>query len=103
MHISGDAVFDLRVNVLAEVLEALPSTCVALGADTNSRDVQNTEPIHLCAIIRAIVPRLHHLRLRWKYLCLTVIYTEGLKYLSSNHHGPPDRLSTADHIEAPKS
>ena len=61
VHISGDAVFDLRVNGLAEVLEALPSICVAPEVDANGRDVHDTEPKHLCPVIRAIVPRFHHL------------------------------------------
>ena len=93
--------FDLRVNVRAKVLEALPSASVALEVDTNGRDVHNTEPKHLCSNIRAIAPRLHSLRRR-DYLWPTIIYTKGLKYLSSKHHISPDRLGTADNDKAPE-
>ena len=90
--------FGLRVSVLARVPEALPSTCMALEIDIDGRDVHNTESKHLCPVIRAIIPRLHHLRLRLKYLCPAIICTEGPKSLSSEHHGFLNHLSTAEYL-----
>ena len=68
---------DLQVNVLAEVLEALPSSCVALEIDTNGRDIHNMESRRLSPFIRAVIPRLHCPGLRLKYLYPTIIYLYG--------------------------
>ena len=56
VHNSGDAMFGLRVDVLAGVLEALPSTRVALEIDTDGQDLHITELKYLCPVYAPSFP-----------------------------------------------
>ncbi|MCJ1321955.1 hypothetical protein MMC15_007300 [Xylographa vitiligo] len=59
-------------QVLARIIRSLPDTCSSLEIDTKGRDFdQNPRPgeIHLCDAIRAMLPRLRHLRLQISKLC----------------------------------
>ena len=89
------------MNFLAGVLEALPSPRMTVKIDTDGRDVHNTDLKYLRPLIRSIIPRLYNLLLRISHLCPAVIRTEGPESLSFEHHDFPDRLSTAEYINAP--
>lgn len=54
---------------LAEVLKNLPKSCVDLEIDTNGYDNQPANGDHLCNLLRQVLPRLHHFRVRLANLC----------------------------------
>lgn len=55
--------------IIADLLRDLPSSCVNLEIDTRGHDFLTHGYGHLCDNIRAVLPRLHHLRLRLNVMC----------------------------------
>ncbi|KAL1858933.1 hypothetical protein Daus18300_009803 [Diaporthe australafricana] len=60
-------------DALISLLEALPVSCTSLELDTYHDDVYglggNIQPAHLCDSLRAILPRMHHARIRTGIMC----------------------------------
>ena len=63
-------------SIIANLLDALPESCIDLELDTGGRDDDPfciggtpSEPAHLCDSIRALLPRTRHLRLRLRSFC----------------------------------
>lgn len=74
----GDVGFWLQRKSLGEFLTRLPISCTALELDTRGRDQYiPAEPsdTHICTIIRSLLPRLLHLRLRLACLCPDLLMT----------------------------
>ena len=66
----------MRSATLKRLLESLPTSCTALELDTRGRDDApvcgyrgELPSFHLCPVIRSLLPRLKHLRLRLGRLC----------------------------------
>jgi hypothetical protein len=58
----------------ARLIKALPASCVDIDSHTEE------DNDHLCTVLGALLPRIHHLRLRLSYLCpccLPVSTTQG--------------------------
>lgn len=68
---------DISQPALAAILKALPQSCVNLDFDTDGLDHTNGfgEPVHLCDSIRAILPRMRHVRLHLRSMCATLVGT----------------------------
>jgi F-box-like len=61
--------FWLPRPTIAAIVEALPESCVNLEIDTRGRDTSPSGSVHLCAAVRATLPRLRNLRLRLDTMC----------------------------------
>ena len=66
----------MRSETLARILESLPQSCTALELDTRGRDddpvcgfFATGASVHICRLIRRVLPRLTHLRLRLGSIC----------------------------------
>lgn len=92
---SGMLGFYIPRPVIATVISYLPVSCVNLEIDT--KGVDHAEPVstHLCEFLRAILPRLRHLRLRLRFLC-PEIFGKGF-----TAHGTVDDASNFEPISAP--
>lgn len=76
----------VETGTIAALLTALPNSCVDLEVDTRGREddrVCNYYPVygstHLCPVIRDLLPRLRHLRLRLGTLCSHLFLADGLE------------------------
>ena len=80
----------VKTGTIASLLTALPSSCVDLELDTRGREDDRAcdfYPVygstHLCPIVRGLLPRLRHLRLRLGTLCSHLLLapsTDGLEH-----------------------
>lgn len=61
--------FWLPRPAIAAIIQALPQSCVNLEIDTRGRDSSEPGSAHLCAAIRATLPRVQNLRLRLSTMC----------------------------------
>ncbi|KAF2874776.1 hypothetical protein BDV95DRAFT_603569 [Massariosphaeria phaeospora] len=58
-----------RKNIVA-LLKALPETCTNLELDTRGYDHREEyEQVHMCDAVRAILPRMHNVRIRVGAMC----------------------------------
>ncbi len=65
--------FWLPRTLLAAFVTAMPTSCVAVKIDTKGHDsAAPGAPAHLCDALRAVLPRLRHLRLRVRVMCSTI-------------------------------
>jgi hypothetical protein len=63
--LSEEFTADIPQHVLVQLVEALPPSCTDLELDTLGFDKRSTnDTTHLCSSLRAILPRLRHVRLR---------------------------------------
>jgi len=107
----------MKTGTIASLLDALPSSCMDLELDTRGREddrVCEFYPVygstHLCSIVRSLLPRLRHLRLRLGTLCshlflapinggLEYTRAEGLLSLNINLNVEPNSGRTLTHAE----
>ncbi|KAI9789896.1 MAG: hypothetical protein M1816_005665 [Peltula sp. TS41687] len=61
--------------ILFSIVERLPETCVSLEIDFKGYDSFEPRSVHPCDALRAIIPRLRHLRLRLNSLCPAIFGT----------------------------
>ncbi|KAL8650772.1 MAG: hypothetical protein Q9210_003630 [Variospora velana] len=72
----------MSTQCLSRLLKALPESCIDIELDTKAREMDDLSrshpeepappesgPDHLCVVLRNMIPRLRHFRLRMKSLC----------------------------------
>lgn len=97
--------FFISRRTIRAFLEALPPSCKNLELDTNGwemgrDDLLDFDENHLCPVIRTLVPRLNHLRLRLGSICNEIIcHAKGGEHEGAD--GPPDDHSQIS-ISAPR-
>ena len=79
-------VTSLRDLHISKLLEALPKSCSELELDTRGMEVQEPDDrrvgsLHLCPIIRSLLPRLRHLRLRVDTLCSELLLASNTSHV----------------------
>ncbi len=108
----GATGFSIPRPLFALLIASMPSTCVNIDVNTQGHDF--AEPgaglesgsgsggfaasRHLCNTLRAVLPRLHHLRLRIKVLCPAVFaagYRAGCTTDDDNNDDDDDEASFA--------
>ncbi|KAH6623173.1 hypothetical protein F5144DRAFT_471254, partial [Chaetomium tenue] len=72
--------FEISQTAIASIIESLPQTCVSLEIDTAGLDGHATTslgpiPIHLCETLRAVLPRMRHVRLSLRTMCSSLFGT----------------------------
>lgn len=82
-------------HVITTILEKLPTSCVNLEIDTNGLDFLVPNKPHFCDMLRRVLPRLQHLRLRLTYMC-PAIFATGF-----NQHGTIGDRSAFTSMVAP--
>ncbi len=80
-------------SVIGDFVRALPPTCRSLELDTGGVDNHRGGPEHLCCTVRAIMPQLHHLRLRLRRFCPSLV--------NPNYVGAAPDPAPASSFEAP--
>ncbi|MCJ1380567.1 hypothetical protein MMC17_003675 [Xylographa soralifera] len=86
---------------IARIILSLPETCSALEIDTRGEDFDLNLPpgsFHLCDAIRAMLPRLKHLRLRTRMLC-SYFYGEKAVITSSTFDSSHFRPTAAPNLD----
>ncbi|KAM3067389.1 hypothetical protein ACMFMG_005255 [Clarireedia jacksonii] len=90
--------------LIANLVIALPQTCIAVQIDTQGQDLAEPGSAHLCNAIRTILPRLRHLRLRLSTMCTSLFQVEAeilsapnvetllINCMGKSFHGPQARL-----------
>ncbi|KAI9786979.1 MAG: hypothetical protein M1835_002916 [Candelina submexicana] len=98
-----DAGFGIGVEELASLIKVLPFTCTSLELDADGKDMHKVNTIHICPIIRRLLPRLRHLRLRLKYICPSLLCTTSADHpeeMNKASHSFPACLDTAEYVQA---
>jgi hypothetical protein len=78
-----------RATIIA-LLNALPASCINLELDTCGQDHRNEdEDTHVCDVMRGLLPRMQHVRIRTGAMCSTMAMGSDftapyLKYLVVN-------------------
>jgi hypothetical protein len=73
-HSRAETGFWLPRPLIADFVTRLPATCVDIEIDTQGFDYGLPGgSVHLCDVLRGVLPRLRHLRLRLKVLCAALV------------------------------
>lgn len=86
-------------DTIATMITALPEACV--NVEVNTRDRKDpTAPVfvHLCAEIRAILPRLHNLRLCLAIMC-PAVFMNDCEHSDSGEHHPSSKPVVAPFLK----
>lgn len=78
--------FWIPMSIIATIIQSLPKACVNVEIDTRRYEELSPRYKHLCDDIRAILPRLQHLRLCLTTLCPSLVTSNYLYPISDDQH-----------------
>lgn len=84
--------YRLRRTTVADLVNALPPSCINLELDTNGYDYMDGESVHVCENIRRILPRMRNVRLRLGAMC-SALFSSGQSPISINAHERSSNVS----------
>lgn len=78
--------FWIPTSIIATIIQSLPKACVNVEVDTRQYKQPSSRSRHLCDDIRAILPRLQHLRLCLTTLCPSIVTSNYLPHIRADQH-----------------